>query len=212
MTQETPLIRQSMRTPRSAAFAGIIFSVLTIVSHLLIWLSISSDPLVPAAAVMNHSKAISLALNLLSFAGIAFLWFIGVVRDRLGDHEDRFFATIFLGSGLLYIAMLFATAAVAGGILTALGKGLGGLIASGTYDLGREQIQVMHVYVTKMAGVFMTSTSSVSLHARIVPRWLVFLGYALAAILLLSIEGMVWIALAFPVWVLLFSLYILIEA
>lgn len=33
-------------------------------------------------------------------AGIAFLWFIGVIRDRSGAHEDRFFATVFLGSGL----------------------------------------------------------------------------------------------------------------
>jgi hypothetical protein len=200
-----------MRTPRAAALAGIIFSLLTITSHLLIWLSIPSNPLGPAMVVVNHSKTISLALNLLSFAGIAFLWFIGVVRDRLGEYEDRFFSTVFLGSGLLYVAMLFVVAAIAGGILTSLGKGFEGLIASGAYDLGREQIQAMHVYVTKMAGVFMMSTSTISLQTRIVPRWMVFLGYALAAVLLLSIEGMVWIALAFPVWVLLFSLCILIE-
>ena len=58
-----------------------------------------------------------LALNLLPFAGIAFLWFIGVVRDRIGQGEDRFFATVFLGSGLLFIAMLFVTGAVAGGLV-----------------------------------------------------------------------------------------------
>jgi len=98
MTQEMPLIRQSMRTPRAAALAGIIFSLLTITSHLLVWFSIPSNPVGPAAAVVNHSKTISLALDFLSFAGIAFLWFIGVVRDRLGELEDRFFATIFLGS------------------------------------------------------------------------------------------------------------------
>jgi len=45
----------------------------------------------------------------LPFAGIAFLWFIGVLRDRLGELEDRFFATVFLGSGLLFLAMLFAS-------------------------------------------------------------------------------------------------------
>lgn len=109
------------------------------------------------------------------------------------------------------MSLLFAAAAIAVGILTSLGKGLEGLIASGTYDLGREQIQAMHIYVTKMAGVFMISTSTISLQTRIVPRWMAFLGYALAAILLLSIEGIVWIALAFPVWVFLFSLCILIE-
>ena len=41
------------------------------------------------------------------FAGIAFLWFIGVVRDQLGEVEDRLFSTVFLGSGLLFLAMLF---------------------------------------------------------------------------------------------------------
>ena len=210
MTQEMPLIRQSMRTPRAAALAGIIFSLLTITSHLLVWFSIPSNPLGPAAAVVNHSKIISVALSFQSFAGIAFLWFIGVVRDRVGELEDRFFATIFLGSGLLYVAMVFATGAIAGGILTVLGKGLEGLIASGTYALGREQIQSMQVYAAKMAGVFMISTSTISLQARIVPRWLVFLGYALAAIHLLIIGSIEWIPLAFPVWVLLFSLYVLL--
>ena len=211
MTKDVPLIRQRMTTPRAAAIAGIIFSLLTITSHLLIWLSIPSNPLVPAAAVVNHSKAISLALSFLSFAGIAFLWFIGVVRDRLGELEDRFFATIFLGSGLLYVAMLLAAGAIAGGILSVLSKGLEGLVASGTYALGREQIQSMNVYAAKMASVFMISTSTISLQARIVPRWMVFLGYALAAIHLLNVETIKWFPLAFPAWVLLFSLCILIE-
>ena len=58
-----------------------------------------------------------LALNLVPFAGIAFLWFMGVVRDRLGSNEDRFFATVFLGSGLLFLAMLFTSAAIAGGLI-----------------------------------------------------------------------------------------------
>ena len=106
--------------------------------------------------------------------------------------------------------MLFATGAIAGGILTVLGKGLEGLIASDTYALSREQIQSMQVYAAKMAGVFMISTSTISLQAGIVPRWMVFLGYGLAAIHLLNIETIEWIPLAFPVWVLLFSLYVLL--
>ena len=211
MTQKMPLIQQRLRTPRAAAFAGIVFSLLTITSHLLIWLSIPSNPLGPATMVITHSKNISLALNLISFAGIAFLWFIGVVRDRMGELEDQFFSTIFLGSGLLYVAMLFAASAVAGGILTVLGKGVKDLLASGAYALGREHIQAMQVYATKMAGVFMISTSTIALRTRITPRWMAFIGYALAAIHLLSFESIVWVSLAFPLWVLLFSLCILIE-
>jgi hypothetical protein len=55
-----------------------------------------------------------------AIAGIAFLRFIAVVRDRLGALEDRFFATVFLGSGLLYLAMTFTSEAMAGGLIRIL--------------------------------------------------------------------------------------------
>ena len=45
--------------------------------------------------------------SLMPFAGIAFLWFIGVVRDGFGRYEDKFFSTVFIGSGLLFLAMMF---------------------------------------------------------------------------------------------------------
>jgi hypothetical protein len=60
---------------------------------------------------------VAIALNLIPFAGIAFLWFIGVLRDRIGQREDRFFATVFLCNGLLFVAMTFAGAAIAGGVI-----------------------------------------------------------------------------------------------
>ena len=66
--------------------------------------------------MLTNTKAIALALNLVPLAGVAFLWFIGVLRDRLGQQEDRFFATVFFGSGLLFLAMLFAAAAVIGAV------------------------------------------------------------------------------------------------
>src|SRR5258705_10732468 len=97
MRQEASLINK--RLPRTAAIAGILFCVLLITSQLLIWISIPVDVGGPALNVISHSKTISLGLNLLPFAGIAFLWFIAVVRNRLGELEDRFFATVFLGSG-----------------------------------------------------------------------------------------------------------------
>lgn len=46
-------------------------------------------------------------MKLVPFAGIAFLWFIGVLRDRLGQLEDRFFATVLFGSGPLFLGTLF---------------------------------------------------------------------------------------------------------
>ena len=47
-------------------------------------------------------NAVRLALNLVPFAGIACLWFMGLLRNRVGTLEDQFFATVFLGSGLLF--------------------------------------------------------------------------------------------------------------
>jgi hypothetical protein len=212
MFQETTVIRQRMKTPRAAAIAGILFSLLLLSSQALIQNSISADPLAPAADVVRHSKLITLALNLLSFAGIAFLWFIAVVRDRLGDLEDRFFSTVFLGSGLLYIAMTFVAATLAGSIVKTLNINAGNLVESGAYALGRFEIaHAIHIYAMKMAAVFMMSTSTMLLQTRIAPRWIPFLGYVLAIALLLSGGVIAWIPSVFPVWVLLLSVHILIE-
>ena len=212
-TEHAPLeMPQAMKTPRAAAIAGIISSVLLTISQVLIRISIPSNPMGPALDVISHSKTISLALNLLPFAGISFLWFIAVVRDRLGELEDRFFATVFLGSGLLYIAMMFVSAALAGGLIRVLGSGTENLIRSGAYALSRAEIyQATQVYGIKMAGVFMISTCTMSLRTRIVPRWMSVLGYALALLLLLSIGTIEWIPLVFPAWIFLVSVYILIE-
>jgi hypothetical protein len=212
-TEHAPLeMGQAMKTPRAAAIAGIISAVLLIVSQVLIRISIPSNPLGPALDVISHSKTISLALNLLPFAGISFLWFIAVVRDRLGELEDRFFVTVFLGSGLLYIAMLFVSAALAGGLIRVLGSGTENLIQSGAYALSRAEIyQATQVYGIKMAGVFMISTCTMSLRTRIVPRWMAVLGYALALLLLLSVGTIEWIPLVFPAWIFLVSVHILIQ-
>jgi len=161
--------------------------------------------------VISHSKTISFALNLLPFAGIAFLWFIAVVRNRLGELEDHFFATVFLGSGLLYIAMIFTSAALAGGLIRVLINAPEILAQPGAYALARAEIfQTMNVYGIKMAGVLI-STSTILLRTSIVPRWIAFLGYGLGALLLLSIGIIRWIPLVFPIWVLLISVAILFE-
>jgi hypothetical protein len=204
------LIHKGLKTPRAAAIAGILFSILLITSQMLVWISIPANGAV--FDMIGQSKTITLALNLLPFAGIAFLWFIAVVRDRLGAMEDRFFATVFLGSGLLYIAMTFTSAALAGGLIRVLSSSPEILRQTGAYALSRAQIyQTMNVYGIKMAGVFMFSASTILLRTGIVRRWIPFLGYALGAILLLSIGIIVWVPLVFPVWVFLVSTVILLE-
>ncbi|HEV2239744.1 MAG TPA: hypothetical protein VGR98_01765, partial [Streptosporangiaceae bacterium] len=105
-----------LRTPRAAAVAGIVFSLLLIFMLVVLRISTPGDPGAAGTWLSDSGRRalVAVALNLVPFAGIAFLWFIGVVRDRIGRHEDRFFATVFLGSGLLFVGMLFVAAAVGG--------------------------------------------------------------------------------------------------
>jgi hypothetical protein len=210
MDNELPLTRAPIKAPRAGAIAGIIFSVLLIISLVLIWISVPTDPQDAEVLVAGGWKKVNLALHLVPFAGIAFLWFMGVLRDRMGSYEDRFFATVFLGSGLLFLAMLFTSAAVAGGLIMFYGAASGKLIESGVYTFGRTlTYQVMNIYTMKMAGVFMISTCTLAIRIGIFPRWMAFLGYAMACFLILSLGYFFWAPLIFPVWVLLISIYIL---
>src|SRR6516162_7230368 len=116
---EARLTDAHLRTPRAAAVAGILFSVLLFAVFGLMRLAVPGDPFESGAWLQGDVKHVALAINLVPFAGIAFLWFMGALRDKLGEREDQFFATVFLGSGLLLLAMLFAAAAVVGAIITA---------------------------------------------------------------------------------------------
>jgi hypothetical protein len=206
------LTRANLRTPKAAAIAGMAFSVLLIVVFWLLLTSIPADPQEPGSWLSTNSWKVALALNLMPFAGIAFLWFIGVLRDRLGQLEDRFFATVFFGSGLLFLAMLFTAAAITGAILLAFAVQPQQLIGSATFYFARAAAySLVNVYMIKMASVFMITTSTVALYTGIAPRWLAVLGFVLALLLLFGSFYMRWSFVVFPTWVLLISVYIFVD-
>jgi hypothetical protein len=212
MNQDTILTKKSLTTPRAAAIAGILFSILLIISLTIIRIIVPADPQDVGSWLSENLKIISLAQNLVPFAGIAFLWFIGVVRDRLGAYEDRLFATVFLGSGLLFLASLFISTAVAGGLLIIYGTAPALVIESGLYTFGRTvTYEIMNVYTMKMAGMFMITTCTLSLRTGIIPRWMAYLGLLLALFLLLSSGYVSWGLLVFPLWVFMISVYILLS-
>jgi hypothetical protein len=212
MKQEADLISARLKAPRAAAIAGIVFSVLMISGLLVVRLSVRANPLEPGTWLKTNSGIVALTLYLVPFAGIAFLWFVGVLRDRLGELEDRFFATVFFGSGLLFLAMLFASAGVAGGIIVAYRVRPAALLDSTTYTFARDvAYEIMNLYAVKMAAVFMVSTSTLAIRTGFIARWIAFLGYAFAIFLLLSGRYVAWIIMGFPLWVLLVSIDILID-
>ena len=197
--EEHDAIRRSIRTPRAAAIAGIVFTLLLLTSEVLVWRHAPSVSIVAPAEVARHSTALALAMNLRSFSGIAFLWFMGVIRNRLGNLEDLFLATVFLGSGLLYVAMMFIGGVIAGAALSVLATRSDVFLKSGAYDLARAEIhKITTIYATKMAGVFMISTSTIFMQTRVVPRWMAMLGYGLALVPLLSATSLNWLAGVFP--------------
>lgn len=211
---EGALVESTRRaaTPIAGSIAGILFAVLFGISVLIIRSSVNDLATHPQAWVQTGAPKLKFAVALVPFAGLFFLWFIAVARERLGRHEDQFFATVFLGSGLLFIAMMFAAAASASAVVVAIGKASGaGFATSETYAFARSLIaQIFNVYALRMAAVFLISQATLWLRTGVMPRWMAFVTYAVALLLLFVVTQAYWVILVFPAWVLLVSCFILV--
>ncbi|MGZ4560211.1 MAG: hypothetical protein ACXVXJ_04445 [Mycobacteriaceae bacterium] len=206
---EVPGLRR-LSTPRSAAVAGVLFALLFSVSLVMLRIAIPSGPRPGTAWLDRHGLQFHIGLTLMPLAGIAVLWFVGVVRDRIGALEDRFFSTVFFGSSLLFLAMVFVATAVAGALVYAAGADPGWVHASHVVYFGRAvTLQVGNIYALRMAAVLMISLATIWLRTRLMPRWLVAVSYILAAALLVVVSADPWVTLVFPAWVFLVSLMIL---
>jgi hypothetical protein len=158
----------------------------------------------------NRSR-IELSLELMPLAGLAFLWFVGVVRDKMGAFEDQFFATVVQGSGLLFLAMTFCAFAIGAGMLTAYNIGGSQALTSNIYLVNQSIMsQIFNTYAIKMAAVFMFSLSTLWLRTGVMPRALSFFTYLMAIIMFVSLSLSRWMVLIFPVWVLCVSIYIMV--
>ena len=210
MVEEQELTGKRLRTPRAAAVAGILFSLLLGTSLFLLRLATMGSLAGSKPLAEVDPRRVDVALQLIPFAGIAFLWFIGVLRDRLSHREDRLFATVFLGSGLLFLAMLFAGAAVMGSIMLVRTTEPVGAIDTSSFALARALTSnIVNIYAIKMAAVFMVVTSTMAWKTGVTPRWIAIVGYALSLPLLFGTHIVDWGFLFFPTWVLLVSIHIL---
>ena len=172
-----------------------------------------ADNAVTGSWLDTNSGNLSLAMLLIPYAGIAFLWFIGVIRDHLGDAEDRLFSTVFLGSGLLFMALTFIAAALVSGLLSSFALLSSTLIESGVFLYARSVVyQVLNLYAIRMAGVFMITLGTIWLRTGVMRRALAVLTYVLALVLLISIGLSIWVVLIFPAWVLLVSVIVLVRS
>jgi hypothetical protein len=213
MSEARAAVGRPLNSPRAAALAGVLFAVLFTTALALMrsalpdTLSADADWLTDAAATR-----ISIGLGMVPFAGIAFLWFMGVVRDRFKDAEDQLFSSVFIGSGLLFLAMVFVSAAIAGGIVATAPLIADEQSRSEITTFGRSvMLQVSNVYALRMAGVLLISLATMWLRTGVMPRWLAFLTYAVALVLLVVTTLSLWVTLIFPAWVLGVSILILVQ-
>jgi len=203
------LIHTRLDSPRAAGVAGIIFSVLLLTSQGLLW---SIGRVQPANISQTRLEAASdvtqIAITLIPFAGIAFLWFTGVIRDQLGEREDKLFSTVFYGSAILFIAMMFLWASTLSAILAIsveISRVETDVLAYGVALTNR----VADDYSMRMAGVYMLSVGTIWMRTRVVRRWLIVTTYVMALGFILLADSIRGIRFAFPVWVFLVSIYTL---
>lgn len=210
--QDFSQIRKSVRSPRSAALAGIIFSILLVISMVLITgIGQPSPDELNRQWLESRINNTSLALGLIPFAGIAFFWFTGVIRDHIGDREDRFFATVFLGSGITFVVLMFVWATVIGAIFATISMASSLITDNDIYIFGFMFMnEILGNYILRIAGVYMLSIATIWTRGQVVPRWLTIITYLVAIAYLFFASSIREARFIFPGWVFLASVFILV--
>lgn len=209
--REAGALEVRLRTPQAAAVAGIVFALVLIIVLWALHTAIPFAQVDPKSWIGNQTlrNRVQVAAAMVPFAGISFLWFIGVIRTRLGALEDRLFATVFFGTGILFVAMMFVATAITTSMLALSGPDV---TANGQTLIALQELNktIIVTYGARMAAVFMMVTSVIGWRTRVMPRWLVVAGYVGGLLLLFTPPLDKWVQLLFPVWVLLLSLQILV--
>ena len=206
------LTREQLRTPRVAAYAGLAFALLLGISMALIQDSIPLSTPYDRGWLDDRADRVELAIALIPFAGIAFLWFMGVLRDLIGNREDQLFSTVFFGSGLLFLGGLFIWATLLGSVLASADADPTLWRDTGAFVFGVSMVKVLGGMVTlRMAGVFMLSTGTIWMRTGAMQLWLVWLTWVVALMLLIGGASIRLFRLAFPAWVFLVSILILVR-
>ncbi|MEV6051866.1 hypothetical protein [Streptomyces sp. NPDC052107] len=213
--QQKGSAQQALETPRAAGLAGVVFALLLAATIVLVRLGMPEGAdAVTAQGFTNAARrgALQTALALVPFAGIFFLWFMGTIRAHVGAVEDRFLATVFLGSGLVFTATLFGAAAAAGAVLS-VAHPAGTAPAPASWDFGRHFAYTMMTgYAMRMAAVFVSVVSAIGHRLGVLPRRLTALGFLTALTLLFVSSNVPWSELVFPGWSLVLSVHILLAS
>jgi hypothetical protein len=159
----------------------------------------------------SHGTAAVIWLQVLVFSTIAFLWFVGVVRGRLGDREPKLFGTVFLGASILLAGLVFVGAAflAAPSVLVAVG---GKTPSPDAASLSRAGAAVvLSVFVPRIAMLVMFSTASLGRATGALPRWLVWLTFGIGIAELVNVTVSTPTIYLVPAWIALVSVVLLVR-
>jgi hypothetical protein len=207
--------RRRFASIEAAAIAGIVCAIGWSLS--LRGLMAAPDIDAPAAEVARFYADRSNAtqsliwLQVLVFSTIAFLWFVGVVRGRLGDREPKLFGTVFFGASILLAGLLFLGAALlaAPATLVAIGDKVPD---PDTASLTRAAAAVvLSVFLPRIAMLVMFSTASLGRATGALPSWLVWLTYAVGVVELVNVTISTPTIYLLPAWIAVVSVVLLVR-
>lgn len=221
MTQpQDPLLltrrfRRRFASVEAAAIAGIVCAVgwLLSLNGLLRAPGVDAEDvdIVDFYADDGNTAAAVLWLQVLVVATIAFLWFVGVVRGRLGDREPRLFGTVFFGASILLALLLFVGASLlaAPAVLASVGHrppdpGAAALTRSAA-------AVVLSVFAPRIATLVMFSTASLGRATGALPKWLIWATYVLGVVEFLDVTMSRSAVFTVPAWIAVVSVVLLVR-
>ncbi|MFI9747589.1 hypothetical protein [Streptomyces sp. NPDC052494] len=190
-----------LATSWAAGVAGAVFAILTATAIVLVRIALPNG-LNGAEATVDAGQrgAVRTALELIPFAGIAFLWFMGALpasrwaSARTSSSPRCSWAAV-LSSSPRCSAPPRRPGLDEGGQGSSFGRDV-------TYAL-------LTTYAMRMAAVFVITTSTIGHRFGVLPRPLTVIGYLAGLTLLVVGANVPWSELVFPAWVLVLSLNIL---
>ncbi len=218
-----PASPEHARSLRNAAMltaaVGGLHAVLFLVSF---WL-LSSRPGANAATAeitefytsAESRRVLLVGLYLMPFAGIAFIWFVVALRmwvEGTARRVNILLSNIQLVSGILYVALFFAAAASTSVLAASVEFSDGDIDPVVAHQFPQFGNTLVLVFALRMAAMFVMTTSTIGRTSRVVPGWFAWSGYVVAAFLLLSASLQTWLALVFPIWLLVLSVILLLHA
>jgi hypothetical protein len=194
---------------RWGGIAAIVFAVLFVVGFLLVSDTPEGDESnrewVRYFADEDNRRMIVIGAIVLTLAVLAFLVFLGVLRERLRDAApgSEWISTVAFASGLVFVAMLAVATLGTGSAAASVEFGDAPVVRDADVLRTFESLGfgALVLFGAAAAGLLILTTSIVSGRAVLLPRWLVVAGYVVGVIVIIG--GLLFIPLAlFVLWML----------